>query len=33
MYSKEQITKIRSLINDYFERGDVYDKLKQRIES
>jgi centrosomal protein CEP76 len=33
MYSKEQISKIRALVNDYFERGDVYDKLKQKIES
>ena len=33
MYSKEQITKIRELINDHFEKSDVYDKLKRKIET
>lgn len=33
MYSKEQLTKIRSLINNYFDKGEVFDKLKRRIEA
>lgn len=33
MYSKEQIVKIRQLINNYFEKGEVFDKLKRRIEA
>ncbi|CAD8195026.1 unnamed protein product [Paramecium octaurelia] len=33
MYSKEQITKIRQLINNYFDKGEVFDKLKKKIES
>jgi centrosomal protein CEP76 len=33
MYSKEQVQKIKELINSHFEKGDVYDKLKRKIES
>ena len=33
MYTREQIQKIRELINSHFEKGDVYDKLKRKIES
>ena len=33
MYSREQIQKIRELINAHFEKGNVYDKLKRKIET
>lgn len=33
MYSKEQITKIRQLINNYFDKGEIFDKLKKKIET